>query len=37
MPKRVRYDFEYLDKYCKENNVTLLENYNSCNIKKIQL
>jgi len=29
MTKRIKYDFERLDKYCKENNVTLLEDYSN--------
>jgi hypothetical protein len=29
MTNRQKYDFERLDKYCKENNVTLLEDYSS--------
>ena len=34
MSKRLKYDFERLDKYCKENNVILLEDYSGCNLKK---
>jgi hypothetical protein len=34
MPKQMKYDFERLDKYCKENNVILLEDYSGCNLKK---
>ena len=30
----MKYDFERLDKYCKENNVILLEDYSGCNLKK---
>ena len=32
MDKGQKYDFERLDKYCKENNVTLLEDYSDCNV-----
>jgi len=32
MSKRMKYNFERLDKYCKENNVTLLEDYSGCNV-----
>jgi hypothetical protein len=28
----MKYDFERLDKYCKENNITLLEDYSGCNV-----
>ena len=34
MSKRTRYDFERLDKYCKENNVILLEDYSSVKIHR---
>ena len=34
MTKRMKYDFESLDKYCKENNVILLEDYSSCKLTK---
>ena len=34
MSKRMKYNFERLDKYCKENNVTLLEDYSSCQFTK---
>jgi hypothetical protein len=27
-----KYDFERLDKYCKKNNVTLLEDYSCCKL-----
>ena len=27
-----KYSFEILDKYCKENNITLLEDYSKCNV-----
>lgn len=29
MAKRKKYDFERLDKYCKANNVELLEEYSN--------
>lgn len=32
MAKRIRYDFALLDNYCKENNVTLLEDYSNVKI-----
>ena len=32
MPKRKKYDFELLQKYCSENNVVLLEDYKNKNI-----
>jgi hypothetical protein len=32
MPKRKKYDFELLQKYCSENNVVLLEDYKNENI-----
>jgi hypothetical protein len=34
MTKRLKYDFERLDKYCKENNVMLLEDYRNLNLTK---
>lgn len=34
MSKRMKYNFERLDKYCKENNVILLEDYSSCQFTK---
>lgn len=34
MVERMKYDFERLDKYCKENNVTLLEDYSCCKLTK---
>ena len=34
MSTRVKYDFDLLDKYCKENNVTLLEDYSGCYITR---
>jgi hypothetical protein len=34
MSERRKYDFERLDKYCKENNVTLLEDYSCCKLTK---
>jgi hypothetical protein len=34
MSKRMKYDFERLDKYCKENNVILLDDYSSCKLTK---
>ncbi len=34
MSKRHRYDFDRLDKYCKENCVTLLENYSNVFLTK---
>jgi hypothetical protein len=34
MSTRMKYDFERLDKYCKENNVTLLEDYSDCKLTK---
>jgi len=37
MSKRTKYDFERLDKYCKENNVTILEDYSECQLTKNSL
>ena len=37
MSKRIKYDFERLDKYCKENNVTLLENYSEMLLTKVSI
>jgi hypothetical protein len=37
MSNRQRYDFERLDKFCKENNVTLLEEYTDCFLTKNSL
>ena len=37
MSNRKRYDFERLDKYCKENSVTLLEDYTGCFLTKNSL
>jgi hypothetical protein len=34
MAKRTKYDFERLNKYCKENNITLLEDYSCCKLTK---
>jgi len=34
MTKRIKYDFERLDKYSKENNVTLLEDYSNVKITR---
>ena len=34
MSKRFRYDFTLLDNYCKENNVTLLEDYSEMSLTK---
>jgi hypothetical protein len=34
MPQRFKYDFERLDKYCKENNFTLLEEYINIKLTK---
>jgi len=34
MSNRLKYDFESLDKYCKENNVTLLEDYSNVKINR---
>ena len=34
MSNRQRYDFERLDKFCKENSVTLLEEYTDCFLTK---
>ena len=34
MSKRIKYNFELLDKYCKENNVTLLEDYSDYLLKR---
>jgi len=33
MTKRLKYDFERLDNYCKENNVILLEDYSESELK----
>ena len=37
MPKRIKYDLEQLDKYCKENNVLLLENYSEMLLTKVSI
>jgi len=37
MSNRLKYDFERLDKYCKENNVTLLEDYSDLILTKKSL
>jgi hypothetical protein len=37
MTERKKYDFERLDKYCKENNVTLLEDYRGLSLTKFSL
>jgi hypothetical protein len=37
MSNRKRYDFEWLDKYCKENSVTLLDDYKDCFLTKNSL
>lgn len=37
MAERHKYDFKRLDKYCKENNVTLLEDYSNLSLTKISL
>lgn len=37
MSKRMKYDFERLDTYCKENNVTLLEDYSGLSLTKISI
>jgi hypothetical protein len=34
MSKRMKYDFDRLDKYCKENNVILLEDYSNVKLTK---
>jgi len=34
MSKRTKYDFERLDKYCKENNVVLLDDYSNSEMTK---
>lgn len=34
MRKRKKYNFERLDKYCKENNVVLLEDYSNAEMTK---
>lgn len=34
MSKRIKYDLERLDKYCKENNVTLLEDYSNIKLNR---
>jgi hypothetical protein len=34
MSKRIKYDFERLDNYCKANNVTLLDDYSECQLTK---
>lgn len=34
MSKRLKYHFERLDKYCKENNIILLEDYSCCKLSK---
>ena len=35
MAKRQKYDFNRLDKYCKENNVTLLEDYSQQSLNSL--
>jgi hypothetical protein len=37
MTNRQKYDFERLDKYCKENNVTLLENYSNVKLNSVSI
>ncbi len=32
MDKKQKYDFDMLDKYCKANNLTLLDDYSECNV-----
>lgn len=37
MSKRIKYDFKRLDKYCKENNVILLEDYTDVALTKTSI
>lgn len=37
MSKRMKYDFERLDKYCKENNIILLEDYSGVSLTKVSI
>ena len=37
MTKGQKYDFERLDKYCKENNVELLEDYSDVKLNSVSI